>query len=175
VCGCCRGVELVTRTGASSRVLLLRAAVDRQGNSRRARLKRSQTQNDLIGSSFIHSYRPPSSSPHASVLQEGSFSTLATSFIEKILWHGHLSALHPYRGIKMEHLVHSAIPATLRRACCPSCSRALGMSLGSRITHRIGLQNSDRIQWRGKGYIARPGEQARPLQGFYQGRYSHLA
>jgi hypothetical protein len=34
---------------------------------------------------------------------------------------------------------------------------------------RMGLQNSDRIQRRYKGYIAPPGEQARPITGFYAG------
>lgn len=33
----------------------------------------------------------------------------------------------------------------------------------------MGLQNSDRIQRRYKGYIAPPGEQARPIGGFYAG------
>ncbi|CBX99898.1 hypothetical protein IAQ61_002878 [Plenodomus lingam] len=32
---------------------------------------------------------------------------------------------------------------------------------------RVGLQNSDRIQRRSKGYIAPEGEQARPITGFY--------
>jgi hypothetical protein len=33
----------------------------------------------------------------------------------------------------------------------------------------MGLQNSDRIQRRFKGYIAPEGEQARPITGFYAG------
>jgi hypothetical protein len=33
----------------------------------------------------------------------------------------------------------------------------------------MGLQNGDRIQRRHKGYIAPPGEQARPITGFYAG------
>jgi hypothetical protein len=33
----------------------------------------------------------------------------------------------------------------------------------------MGLQNSDRIQRRSKGYIAPEGEQARPITGFYAG------
>jgi hypothetical protein len=34
---------------------------------------------------------------------------------------------------------------------------------------RKGLQNSDRMQRRYKGYIAPAGEQARPITGFYAG------
>jgi hypothetical protein len=39
-------------------------------------------------------------------------------------------------------------------------------------SRRVGLQNSDRMQRRYKGYIAPPGEQARPITGFYAGMYS---
>jgi hypothetical protein len=42
------------------------------------------------------------------------------------------------------------------------------------IFRRLGLQNSDRMQRRYKGYIAPPGEQARPIGGFYAGSTPQL-
>ncbi|KAF2687364.1 hypothetical protein K458DRAFT_296744 [Lentithecium fluviatile CBS 122367] len=67
----------------------------------------------------------------------------------------------------MEQLAHSARPLAVRQSLCASCLRTRGISLRRIPRQRIGLQNSDRIQRRSRGYIARPGEQARPLDGFY--------
>jgi hypothetical protein len=39
-------------------------------------------------------------------------------------------------------------------------------------SRRLGLQNSDRIARRSKSYIAAAGEQAKPLQGFYEGMHT---
>ncbi|RDI88427.1 hypothetical protein Vi05172_g1409 [Venturia inaequalis] len=49
---------------------------------------------------------------------------------------------------------------------CSSCRRALRSNI---FPHSIGLQNDPRIHHfrRNKSYIARPGEQATPLDGFY--------
>ncbi|KAF2262772.1 hypothetical protein CC78DRAFT_618220 [Lojkania enalia] len=67
----------------------------------------------------------------------------------------------------MENLLRSAHPLTSRRSLCPSCLGALKYEFTHAIPRRAGLQNSDRIQRRFQGHIANPGEQAKPLQGFY--------
>lgn len=56
-------------------------------------------------------------------------------------------------------------PMALRPSVCASCLKSWSIA-------RSGLQNSDRIQRRYKYYIAPPGEQARPITGFYAGRYT---
>ncbi|KAH7138786.1 oxidoreductase-like protein [Dendryphion nanum] len=65
----------------------------------------------------------------------------------------------------METLVHSAHPLALRRSLCNSCFRA--WRNGGSPLRNAGLQNSDRLQRRYKGYIARAGDQAKPIDGFY--------
>jgi hypothetical protein len=68
----------------------------------------------------------------------------------------------------MEHIAYSG-PLALRQRLCASCTRAWRRPRASIEAGRIGLQNSDRIQRRFKGYIAPEGEQARPITGFYAG------
>ncbi|CAI6340018.1 unnamed protein product [Periconia digitata] len=63
----------------------------------------------------------------------------------------------------MEAFAYSARPLALRRTL--RISEVYTNSTGS--SQRKGLQNSDRIQRRFKGYIAPPGGQARPITGFY--------
>ncbi|KAF2016185.1 hypothetical protein BU24DRAFT_196287 [Aaosphaeria arxii CBS 175.79] len=63
----------------------------------------------------------------------------------------------------------SALPLDLRRQLCASCYKQWSQSLAPTRTQRMGLQGSNRIQRRYKGYIAAPGEQARPITGFYAG------
>ncbi|KAH3917714.1 hypothetical protein HBI56_111310 [Parastagonospora nodorum] len=53
------------------------------------------------------------------------------------------------------------------RNLCASCFRALGKTSTTPTTARMGLQNSNRIQRRYKGYIAPAGGQAHPIGGFY--------
>ncbi|KAF2445084.1 hypothetical protein P171DRAFT_521138 [Karstenula rhodostoma CBS 690.94] len=67
----------------------------------------------------------------------------------------------------MEQLGRSVGLLALYRNLCASCrptSPGNSLLLGS---ERAGLQNSDRIQRRFKGYIAPPGQQARPIEGYY--------
>ncbi|KAK7180259.1 hypothetical protein DPSP01_009418 [Paraphaeosphaeria sporulosa] len=67
----------------------------------------------------------------------------------------------------MEQLGRSARPLALYRSLCASCCPTTprkSLQLGS---ERPGLQNSDRIQRRFKGYIAPPGHQAYPIEGYY--------
>ncbi|KAF2872103.1 oxidoreductase-like protein [Massariosphaeria phaeospora] len=69
----------------------------------------------------------------------------------------------------MEPLIHSTRPLAFRRGLCASCSRLWGEHVALLAPlQRTGLQNSDRIQRRFKGYIAPAGGQARPLEGFYK-------
>ncbi|KAE8826892.1 hypothetical protein PTNB73_07886 [Pyrenophora teres f. teres] len=56
----------------------------------------------------------------------------------------------------------------LRQRLCASCLKLGRRSHASIGTGRIGLQNSNRLQRRFKGYIAPEGEQARPLTGYYE-------
>jgi hypothetical protein len=65
--------------------------------------------------------------------------------------------------------VQSARPLVLRRSICASCLSPWNKTWGYVSATRMGLQSSDRIQRRYKGYIAPPGEQARPITGFYAG------
>ncbi|KAF2006848.1 hypothetical protein P154DRAFT_517319 [Amniculicola lignicola CBS 123094] len=67
----------------------------------------------------------------------------------------------------METLIRTAQPQALRRGLCSSCLRSLGSTRPCISAQRAGLQNSDRIQRRHKGWIAAPGHQANPIQGFY--------
>jgi hypothetical protein len=60
-------------------------------------------------------------------------------------------------------------PLALRQRLCASCLKSWRRSRASTEAGRIGLQNSNRIQRRFKGYIAPEGEQARPITGFYAG------
>ncbi|KAF2033595.1 hypothetical protein EK21DRAFT_98023 [Setomelanomma holmii] len=53
------------------------------------------------------------------------------------------------------------------RNICASCFNALHRASNASTTGRMGLQNSNRMQRRYKSYIAPPGEQARPITGFY--------
>ncbi|KAL5458236.1 hypothetical protein PMIN06_003436 [Paraphaeosphaeria minitans] len=67
----------------------------------------------------------------------------------------------------MEQLGRSARPLALCRKLCASSrptSLRKALQLGS---NSAGLQNSDRIQRRFKGYIAPPGQQAHPIEGYY--------
>jgi hypothetical protein len=75
----------------------------------------------------------------------------------------------------MDHILHSAQSLALRRGLCFSC-RQRWMS-GHKTTttlEKAGLQNSDRIQRRFKGYIAPEGGQARPIEGFYAGMNPYM-
>ncbi|KAF1968812.1 hypothetical protein BU23DRAFT_540538 [Bimuria novae-zelandiae CBS 107.79] len=67
----------------------------------------------------------------------------------------------------MEQLARCARPLALRRDLCISCHRTWLRRSELPATQKAGLQNSDRIQRRFKGYIAPAGEQARPIEGFY--------
>lgn len=67
----------------------------------------------------------------------------------------------------MESLIHSANPVALRRNLCTSCLRTWNNSTLPTISRKAGLQNSNRLQRRYKGYIAPAGGQAKPIQGFY--------
>ncbi|KAF2645120.1 hypothetical protein P280DRAFT_444537 [Massarina eburnea CBS 473.64] len=63
----------------------------------------------------------------------------------------------------MTQLAHTARLLISRHGICAPCSRD-----GSVLhAQKKGLQNSDRIQRRFKGYIAPPGGQAHPIGGFY--------
>ncbi|KAI4921812.1 hypothetical protein J4E90_000239 [Alternaria incomplexa] len=66
----------------------------------------------------------------------------------------------------MERIAYSGQLA-LRQELCASCLKTWRRSRASTEAGRIGLQNSNRIQRRFKGYIAPEGEQARPITGFY--------
>jgi hypothetical protein len=77
----------------------------------------------------------------------------------------------PLRIMIVDIAVQSARPLVLRRSICASCLSPWNKTWGSGYMSatRMGLQNSDRMQRRYKGYIAPPGEQARPITGFYAG------
>ena len=75
----------------------------------------------------------------------------------------------------MEYIAHSAAKAGRQRLCA-SCLKSWRRSRASTKAGRMGLQNSNRIQRRFKGYIAPEGEQARPITGFYAGwTFDHVA
>ena len=71
----------------------------------------------------------------------------------------------------MERIAYSGQLA-LRQELCASCLKTWRRSRASTEAGRLGLQNSNRIQRRFKGYIAPEGEQARPITGFYAGSTS---
>jgi len=68
----------------------------------------------------------------------------------------------------MERIAYSGQLA-LRQELCASCLKTWRRSRASTEAGRLGLQNSNRIQRRFKGYVAPEGEQARPITGFYAG------
>jgi hypothetical protein len=72
-----------------------------------------------------------------------------------------------FNALTMEPLVAPLPLRLLRRSLCPSCLRNFRQQPIS--SRSVGLQNSPRIwqQRRSKSYIAKPGEQATPLDGFY--------
>lgn len=69
----------------------------------------------------------------------------------------------------MEHIFQFLGPRAARQRHCTSCLRSWQKRAGPARAARGGLQNSDRIQRRFKGYIAPEGEQARPITGYYAG------
>ena len=77
------------------------------------------------------------------------------------------SSLHYFLG-PIERIAYSGQLA-LRQELCASCLKTWRRSRASTEAGRIGLQNSNRIQRRYKGYVAPEGEQARPITGFYAG------
>jgi len=60
-----------------------------------------------------------------------------------------------------------APPRALRSFICASCLESFTRPRPSIASRTTGLQNSDRIRRQYKGYIATPGSQANPIQGFY--------
>lgn len=72
---------------------------------------------------------------------------------------------------RMEQLGRSARPLALYRNLCASCRPTSHKNSLRLDLERAGLQNSDRIQRRSKGYIAPPGHQARPIEGYYAGAW----
>ncbi|KAF2086789.1 hypothetical protein K490DRAFT_43499 [Saccharata proteae CBS 121410] len=62
-------------------------------------------------------------------------------------------------------------PSSLRIRLCSNCLRSRHPR--PRATATLGIQNHERPQIRHKHFIAKPGEQARPLEGFYDDLVSH--
>ncbi|OCK76640.1 hypothetical protein K432DRAFT_305931 [Lepidopterella palustris CBS 459.81] len=58
------------------------------------------------------------------------------------------------------------LPRAFRSQLCASCLRFLS-NARPRISRSIGLQNSNRMQFRFRGHIAAAGDQAKPIAGFY--------
>ncbi|KAF2111639.1 oxidoreductase-like protein [Lophiotrema nucula] len=67
----------------------------------------------------------------------------------------------------MDTIARTAQSTALRRTLCSTCLRTWTRRHLSSQQIRPGLQNNDRIQRRYRSNIAKPGEQAKPLQGFY--------
>lgn len=67
----------------------------------------------------------------------------------------------------MEQFALFARPAMSR--LCAACARTWAAPWVPHRAKMMGLQNSNRIPRRFKGYIAPAGSQAKPLDGFYAG------
>ncbi|KAL6711214.1 hypothetical protein ACN47E_005745 [Coniothyrium glycines] len=63
--------------------------------------------------------------------------------------------------------MHATAPLALRQRLCASCISSWRRAHDFGIPMKVGLQNSDRIQRRFKGYIAPAGGQAHPITGYY--------
>ena len=74
----------------------------------------------------------------------------------------------------MDPLLHSVQQWAVRRTLCSEARRALSSSYRPTTSQRPGLQNSNRIERRYKGYIAPEGGQAHPIDGFYAGMQVRL-
>jgi hypothetical protein len=74
----------------------------------------------------------------------------------------------------MDAILVLARQAALRRGLCSSCAREQIRSKVSNGSRSMGLQNSNRILRRQRSNIARAGDQAKPLEGFYAGEHMEL-
>ena len=73
-------------------------------------------------------------------------------------------------GSIMEPLLRPTWPLAFNPSVCTLCHGTPQRTAIPAIARRTGLQSSNRIRRRFKGYIAPEGEQARPIAGFYAGR-----
>lgn len=126
-----------------------------------------------LGAAFAEAANCPvtsSSSSHS--LSTKLVATNSEGVSRRFTRHDHLvtSSLIEYFSNRSKAIMEQSLRSlAMRQNLCALCFRALGRTFNLPASRAVGLQNSNRLQRRHKGYIAPAGGQARPITGFYAG------